>query len=34
MILHHGQDITHLDTAAMRIKRRAMQIVFQIPMDR
>ena len=30
-ILHHGHDITHLDTAAMRIKRRAMQIVFQDP---
>src|SRR5436190_3870416 len=28
-ILHHGQDITRLDAAAMRSKRRAMQIVFQ-----
>jgi peptide/nickel transport system ATP-binding protein/oligopeptide transport system ATP-binding protein len=30
-ILHHGEDITRLDTAAMRRKRRAMQIVFQDP---
>ncbi|MBU3738309.1 MAG: ATP-binding cassette domain-containing protein, partial [Rhodoferax sp.] len=28
-ILHHGQDITRLDAAGMRAKRRAMQIVFQ-----
>ena len=30
-ILHHGEDITRLDAAAMRGKRRAMQIVFQDP---
>ena len=30
-ILHHGEDITRLDAAAMRRKRRAMQIVFQDP---
>ena len=30
-ILHHGQDITRLNAAAMRAKRRAMQIVFQDP---
>ena len=30
-ILHHGQDITRLGAAAMRSKRRAMQIVFQDP---
>jgi oligopeptide/dipeptide ABC transporter ATP-binding protein len=30
-ILHHGEDITRLGTAAMRSKRRAMQIVFQDP---
>ncbi|MEO8306285.1 MAG: oligopeptide/dipeptide ABC transporter ATP-binding protein [Betaproteobacteria bacterium] len=30
-ILHHGEDITRLDAAAMRAKRRAMQIVFQDP---
>ncbi len=30
-ILHHGEDITGLDSAAMRSKRRAMQIVFQDP---
>jgi peptide/nickel transport system ATP-binding protein/oligopeptide transport system ATP-binding protein len=30
-ILHHGVDITQLDTAAMRERRRAMQIVFQDP---
>ena len=30
-ILHHGEDITRLGTAAMRQRRRAMQIVFQDP---
>ena len=30
-ILHHGEDITRLNTTAMRSKRRAMQIVFQDP---
>ncbi len=30
-ILHHGEDITRLGVAAMRSKRRAMQIVFQDP---
>jgi peptide/nickel transport system ATP-binding protein/oligopeptide transport system ATP-binding protein len=30
-ILHHGEDITQLGVAAMRSKRRAMQIVFQDP---
>ena len=30
-ILHHGEDITRLDAAGMRSKRRAMQIVFQDP---
>ena len=30
-ILHHGEDITRLDAAGMRRKRRAMQIVFQDP---
>ena len=30
-ILHHGEDITRLGSAAMRSKRRAMQIVFQDP---
>ena len=30
-ILHHGEDITQLDAAGMRSKRRAMQIVFQDP---
>ena len=30
-LLHHGEDITRLGTAAMRAKRRAMQIVFQDP---
>ena len=30
-ILHHGEDITRLGAAAMRSKRRAMQIVFQDP---
>jgi peptide/nickel transport system ATP-binding protein/oligopeptide transport system ATP-binding protein len=30
-ILHHGEDITRLEAAAMRAKRRAMQIVFQDP---
>jgi oligopeptide/dipeptide ABC transporter ATP-binding protein len=30
-ILHHGEDITQLDTAGMRQKRRAMQIIFQDP---
>ena len=30
-ILHHGEDITHLGSDAMRSKRRAMQIVFQDP---
>ena len=30
-ILHHGEDVTQLGVAAMRSKRRAMQIVFQDP---
>ena len=30
-ILHYGEDITRLDAAGMRAKRRAMQIVFQDP---
>jgi oligopeptide/dipeptide ABC transporter ATP-binding protein len=30
-ILHHGEDITQLDSAGMRQKRRAMQIIFQDP---